>query len=64
MEAIFRNAGQICLAGSRLFIHTSIYDEVMARFVAAAEALTIGDPFDPSTRFSALSSKKHFEKVA
>lgn len=36
----------------------------MARFVTAAEALTIGDPFDPSTRFSALSSKKHFEKVA
>ena len=41
VEAIFRNAGQICLAGSRLFIHTSIYDEFMARFVAAAEALTI-----------------------
>jgi aminomuconate-semialdehyde/2-hydroxymuconate-6-semialdehyde dehydrogenase len=36
----------------------------MERFVAAAEALTIGDPFDPRTRFSSLASRKHFEKVS
>lgn len=64
IEAIFRNAGQICLAGSRLFVHSSIYDEFLARFTAAAQALTIGDPFDPATRFSALSSRHHFEKVS
>lgn len=64
VEAIFRNAGQICLAGARLFVHSSLYDEFMARFVAAAEALTIGDPFDPTTKFSALASKRHFDKVA
>ncbi|MBD3782067.1 MAG: aldehyde dehydrogenase [Micrococcales bacterium] len=63
VEAIFRNAGQICLAGSRLFVHSSIYDEFLERFVAAAEALTIGDPFDPATRFSSLASKRHFDKV-
>jgi aminomuconate-semialdehyde/2-hydroxymuconate-6-semialdehyde dehydrogenase len=64
VEAIFRNAGQICLAGSRLFVHEDVYEEFMARFVAAAEALTIGDPFDPQTTFSALASKRHFDKVA
>lgn len=64
VEAIFRNAGQICLAGARLFVQDTIYDEFLARFVAAAEALTIGDPFDPSTRFSALASKRHFDKVS
>ena len=64
VEAIFRNAGQICLAGSRLFVQDEIYDEFMARFKAAAEALTIGDPFDPATRFSCLASRRHFEKVA
>ena len=64
VEAIFRNAGQICLAGSRLFVQDGIYDEFMERFVAAAEALTIGDPFDPETTFSALASRKHFEKVS
>jgi len=64
VEAIFRNAGQICLAGSRLFVQKGIYDEFMARFTEAAEALTIGDPFDPATKFSALASKRHFDKVS
>ena len=64
VEAIFRNAGQICLAGSRLFVQDQIYDEFLKRFVATAEALVVGDPFDPATTFSALSSRKHFEKVA
>jgi aminomuconate-semialdehyde/2-hydroxymuconate-6-semialdehyde dehydrogenase len=64
VEAIFRNSGQICLAGSRLYVAAGIYDEFMDRFTAAAEALTIGDPFDPTTKFSSLASKKHFEKVS
>ncbi|MDN5745506.1 MAG: aldehyde dehydrogenase [Nocardioidaceae bacterium] len=64
VEAIFRNSGQICLAGSRLFVQSGIYDELMKRFVSAAEALPIGDPFDPEKKFSSLASKKHFDKVA
>jgi len=64
VEAIFRNAGQICLAGSRLFVQDEIYDEFLKRFVARAESLVVGDPFDPATQFSALASRKHFEKVA
>jgi aminomuconate-semialdehyde/2-hydroxymuconate-6-semialdehyde dehydrogenase len=64
VESIFRNSGQVCLAGSRLFVQSGIRDEFLARFVEAAEALTIGDPFDPATRFSSLASKRHFDKVA
>jgi aminomuconate-semialdehyde/2-hydroxymuconate-6-semialdehyde dehydrogenase len=64
VESIFRNSGQVCLAGSRLFVGAGIYDEFMERFVAAAEALPIGDPFDPATRFSTLASKRHFDKVS
>lgn len=64
VESIFRNSGQVCLAGSRLFVGSGIYDEFMDRFVAAAQALTIGDPFDPNTKFSTLASKRHFDKVA
>ncbi|GMA42234.1 aldehyde dehydrogenase [Mobilicoccus caccae] len=63
VEAIFRNSGQICLAGSRLFVQDGIYDEFMKRFKEAAEALPIGDPFDPEVKFSALASRKHYEKV-
>lgn len=64
VESIFRNAGQVCLAGSRLFVGAGIYDEFMERFVRAAEALVIGDPLDPATQFSCLASRRHFDKVS
>ena len=64
IEAIFRNAGQVCLAGSRLYVQRGIYEEFMLRYKAAAEALVVGDPKDPATQFSAaLASHEHFTKV-
>ena len=38
IKAIFSNAGQVCLAGSRLYVQRAVLDEFLARFVAAAEA--------------------------
>ncbi len=63
VEAIFRNAGQVCLAGSRLFVQADIYDEFIERFKDRAEAMVLGDPFDPATTFSCLASEEHFLKV-
>jgi len=64
VQAIFRNAGQICLSGSRLYLQSGIYDEFLDRFQAAAEALVIGDPKEDSTEFPrALASEEHFGKV-
>ncbi len=63
IKAIFTNAGQVCLAGSRLYVQREIYDEFVERFVAAAEALVIGDPKDPATQFGPLASEEHYEKV-
>jgi len=63
VQAIFRNAGQVCLAGSRLYVQREVYDEFLARFVTAAEALRIGDPTDPGTQFGPLASEEHFTKV-
>lgn len=63
IQAIFRNAGQVCLAGSRLFVQRGIYDDFMRRYVEAARALKEGDPKDPATEFGPLASKTHFEKV-
>ncbi|MGK2882680.1 MAG: aldehyde dehydrogenase [Mycobacterium sp.] len=63
IQAIFRNAGQVCLAGSRLFVQRGIYDEFVARFVDAAEALKVGDPRDDSTEFGPLASESHYTKV-
>ena len=62
-EAIFRNAGQVCLAGSRLFVHERIYDEFLDRFKERAESMRFGDPMDPQTEFSCLASEEHYRKV-
>jgi aminomuconate-semialdehyde/2-hydroxymuconate-6-semialdehyde dehydrogenase len=63
IKAIFTNAGQVCLAGSRLFVQRGVYDEFVARFVAAAEALVIGDPKDRTTQLGPLASEEHYKKV-
>ncbi len=63
VQSIFSNAGQVCLAGSRMFVERSVYDEFLARFVAAAEALVVGDPRDPATDVGPLASEEHYKKV-
>ena len=63
IEAIFRNQGEICLAGSRLLVQESIYDKFMEKFVAAARALKVGNPLDQETDMGALVSKGHLETV-
>lgn len=42
--------GQCCTAGSRTFVHESIYDEFVKRAVKAAERRTVGDPFSKTTQ--------------
>jgi aminomuconate-semialdehyde/2-hydroxymuconate-6-semialdehyde dehydrogenase len=64
IKAIFTNAGQVCLAGSRLFVEDTIYDEFLVRFVAASEALAIGDPMRAETQIGPLASQQHFHKVS
>ncbi|MEZ5218575.1 MAG: aldehyde dehydrogenase [Ilumatobacteraceae bacterium] len=63
IQAIFTNAGQVCLAGSRLYVERPIYDEFLARFVAKAEAMKLGDPMDPATDIGPLASEEHHQKV-
>ena len=54
--AIFRNAGQVCVAGSRLLVQDDVADEVIAALLAATHALTRGDPMDLSTQIGAVHS--------
>ena len=63
VQAIFRNAGQVCLAGSRLYVQNGIYDEFMRRYKIAAESMKVGDPKDPTTEFGPLASSVHHDKV-
>ena len=64
IQAIFTNAGQVCLAGSRLYIERPIFDEFLARFVDKAEAMRLGDPKEASTEIGPLASEEHWQKVA
>jgi aminomuconate-semialdehyde/2-hydroxymuconate-6-semialdehyde dehydrogenase len=63
IKAIYTNAGQVCLAGSRLYVQRPVVEEFTARFVAAAEALVVGDPKQPGTQIGPLASQEHHAKV-
>jgi len=53
---IFRNSGQVCVAGSRLIVEAPAYDEVLEHLTAAAEALTVGNPLSLASDIGAISS--------
>ena len=57
-------AGQICIAGSRVFVQESIYDEFAERLTKMASELAVGDPMDPVTGVGPLSSKEQLERVS
>ena len=60
---IFRNSGQVCVAGSRILVQQNIFDEFIEKFTAEAAKYTVGDPLDPSTRLGPLVSKGQYERV-
>jgi acyl-CoA reductase-like NAD-dependent aldehyde dehydrogenase len=62
-DAIFDNKGEVCSAGSRLLVEASIHDEFVARLVAKAEAMRVGNPLDPSTDMGSQISGDQLEKV-
>jgi betaine-aldehyde dehydrogenase len=59
----FTWCGQSCGSTSRLFLHDSIHDEVLARVVDAVERIRPGIPTDPATEMGCLISKAQLEKV-
>lgn len=61
---LFANSGQICAAGTRIFVHRSCYQQVLEGLCAAANGVKQGDPFDPATQMGALVSKRQLERVA
>lgn len=63
IRAIFAGNGQVCLAGSRLFVQRGIMDEFVQRFTEQARALTIGDPKQASTFLGPLIAEQHLNKV-
>jgi aldehyde dehydrogenase (NAD+) len=60
---IFYGKGEVCAAGSRLFVEKKIHDEFVEKLAARASKMQPGDPMDPKTRFGALVHEKQMKTV-
>jgi len=63
MAAKFMYSGQTCTAPKRIFIHESIYQEFLERFVERVRQLVVGDPADPKTDVAAVISDIAVERI-
>lgn len=59
----YDNAGQVCLAGTRLLVEQAIYDEFLERFVERASRLRQGDPRDEATDIGPQITREHLERI-
>jgi aldehyde dehydrogenase (NAD+) len=61
---VFYNAGQVCVAGTRIFVERPIYEEFVDRVSALARSLKVGNSLDPETQIGPLISAKQLERVS
>jgi phenylacetaldehyde dehydrogenase len=62
-NAIFWNNGQCCTAGSRLYVHRKVHDQVVAGIAAIAGSLRVGNSLDPDTEMGPLISAGQRDRV-
>jgi 5-carboxymethyl-2-hydroxymuconic-semialdehyde dehydrogenase len=60
---MYRNAGQVCLAGTRFLVHADIADEFLARMRAYVEKLVVGDPREETTEVGPIIHPRQVERV-
>ena len=63
INGIFYGKGEVCCAGSRLFVEKKVEDEFTSKLVEYAKKIKLGDPLDPKTRLGAIVSQKQMETV-
>ena len=63
VAGIFAATGQTCIAGSRLLVQDSIYDEVIEKLVALAKTAKMGDPMSSDTQIGPVTTRPQYEKV-
>ena len=60
---VFRNSGQICCAGTRVFVERPVYDEFVAELAAFAGSLRVGNSLDPDTQIGPIVSQAQLDRV-
>ena len=61
---VFGNAGQVCVAGSRLYVHKDVFDKVVDGVTGMAKALKVGPGIDADTQMGPLISQKQLDRVS
>ncbi|MDQ8045787.1 MAG: aldehyde dehydrogenase family protein [Patulibacter sp.] len=62
-NAVFFNQGQVCCAGSRLYVQNSVYDDVLQGMSDVAKGVKVGNGLDPATDMGPLTSQEQFDRV-
>lgn len=62
-SAIFFNQGQVCTAGSRLYVQKKLFDQVVGGIADSAEKMKLGSGLDPATQIAPLVSERHRDRV-
>jgi acyl-CoA reductase-like NAD-dependent aldehyde dehydrogenase len=57
------NQGEICAAGTRIFAHRAVFDDVVQGIADAARAVRVGDPFDEQTTMGAIINERQLDRV-
>ncbi|MCC6992970.1 MAG: aldehyde dehydrogenase family protein, partial [Acidobacteria bacterium] len=60
---VYTNSGQICSAGTRVFVQRGIHEEFVARMAEFSRRIKVGDPFDPASQLGPVVSKRQLERV-
>jgi len=63
VNGIFYGKGEVCNAGSRLFVESKVQDEFMEKLVGRAKKMQPADPLDPKTRMGAIVSQEQMQTV-
>lgn len=62
-QAVFFNQGQVCCAGSRLYVQNGVYDDVLQGMSDHAKGVKVGNGLDPSTDMGPLTSQEQLDRV-
>lgn len=62
--SVVLNKGEVCLAGSRVFVHEKIKDAFLEKFQANLRKVKLGDPTDPTTQMGPQASKMQLDKIS
>jgi acyl-CoA reductase-like NAD-dependent aldehyde dehydrogenase len=63
VAGIFGASGQSCIAGSRLLVQRSIYDEVLSRLTAKTKTIKLGNPMDPVTEMGPAANEAQYKRI-